>query len=120
MALEALLGLSRIGVAAIRLSGVFSRAEPVRRLIELCRCWKTPLLRALPAANRGPGGADRLRGRVQSGIPRASRPPPQETPGAGPRPSRGRPGATPGPSRVWLEARGYAEAAALAGTGGSR
>ena len=36
-ALELLPGLPQLGVAAVRLGGVFSRGEPLSRIIELCR-----------------------------------------------------------------------------------
>ena len=74
---------------------------------------------AAPGPGRGPGGAGGLWGEFRFEFP------PQEThPGrksSGPAPAgrgalaaKGRPRTAPGPGRIWLEARDYAEAIALA------
>ena len=73
---------------------------------------------AAPGPGRSPGGAGGFWGRVSLRIPPSRGPARQET--RGPAPGWTRPGAperprtAPGPSRIWLEARDYAEAIALA------
>jgi collagenase-like PrtC family protease len=118
-ALEMLPNLSQLGVAAVRLGGVFSQARPLSQIIELCRL----LADASPAGRPGVLAAAR---EVLAAFGEAFRlefpsreAPPREKPsgaaaaGRGPRPLReGSPTAS-APSRVWLEARDYAEALAL-------
>jgi collagenase-like PrtC family protease len=120
-ALEMLPSLAQLGVAAVRLGGIFSRADLLARLIELCR----QLVEASPAERprllavarevleawgeelcleTPPGGtnSEEIPSRPRTGGPA----PPA------PRPPKGRLGARPG--QVWLEARDYPEAVTLA------
>jgi collagenase-like PrtC family protease len=116
-ALELLPGLSQLGVAAVRLGGVFSRGEPLSRIIELCRLMGEAAPAERPrmlAAAREVLAAFGAEFRLEFAPPEAH--PAPEKPGTAPgrrpiEPSRG-------PSRggrVWLEARDYREAAVLAG-----
>ncbi|MCX5889807.1 MAG: U32 family peptidase [Deltaproteobacteria bacterium] len=119
-ALEMLPGLAQVGVAAVRLGGVFSQGGPLSRSLELCRL----MLDASPA------GRPRVLAAAREVLAAFGAEfwcefPPQETrPGKqplGPPPAgrgapavTGRPRTAPGPGRIWLEARDYAEAIALA------
>lgn len=118
-ALELLPGLSQVGVAAVRLGGVFSQGRPLSRSIELCRLMldasATGRPRVLAAAREvlaAFGAEFRLEFHPQETQPgKISAPVPV---GRTPRSSQERPRTAPGPSRLWLEARDYAEAIALA------
>jgi collagenase-like PrtC family protease len=118
-ALELLPGPSQLGVAAVRLGGVFSQAEPLCRLIELFRLMEetTPAgrPRVLAAARQvleAFGDDFRLESAARETAP-GEKPlaaaPAGRLPAASPEARR----STPSPGPVWLEVRGYAEAAAL-------
>jgi collagenase-like PrtC family protease len=119
-ALEMLPGLSQVGVAAVRLGGVFSQGRPLSRIVELCRL----MLDTTPAGR--PRVLDAAREVLAAfGEEFRFEFPPQETQpdrkSSGPAPAgrgalaaKGRPWTAPGPGHIWLEARDYAEAIALA------
>ena len=119
-ALEMLPGLSQVGLAAVRLGGVFFQGRPLSRIVELCRLMleTTPAgrPRVLAAAREvlaAFGPEFRFEFSPEAGHPgrKSSGPVPV---GRSPLSSQERPRTTPGPSRIWLEARDYAEAIALA------
>ena len=119
-ALEMLPGLSQVGVAAVRLGGVFSQGRPLSRIIELCRLMldTTPAgrPRVLAAAREvlaAFGAEFRFEFAPKEAHPgrKSAGPAPA---GRGALPAKGRPRTAPGPGRIWLEARDYAEASALA------
>jgi len=119
-ALEMLPGLSQVGVAAVQIGGVFSRGEPLKRIIELCcLMWDTTPAgrpRVLAAAREvlaAFGGEFRL-----EFLSKEAHPP--KKPAAAPQKERRplgpkeRTRTAPGPSHIWLEPRDYAEAIVLA------
>jgi collagenase-like PrtC family protease len=114
-ALELLPGLPQLGVAAVRLAGVFSRGKTLSRIIELCHL----VADASPAAR--PRMLDAAREvlaafgeefRLEFAPPEAAAEP-SHGPGSGRRPSEP-PRASSRSGLVWLEARDYAEAIVLA------
>ncbi len=119
-ALEALPGLVQVGVAAIRLGGVFSRGGSMGQIIELCRL----MLDASPSGRSRVLAAARevlaaFGAEFHLEFPTPEAPPPSGIAGAapsgrGPQAAKERPRTPPVPSRIWLEARDYAEAIALA------
>ncbi len=119
-ALEMLPGLSQVGVAAVQVGGVFSQGESLKRIIELCRLmWDTtPAGRPrVLAAAREVLAAFGAEFRLEFPSEEAH---PQKKPAVAaqkerrPMGSKERPRTPPGPSHIWLEARDYAEAIALA------
>jgi hypothetical protein len=119
-ALELLPGLSQLGVAAVRWGGVFSRGEPVGRIIELCRLMQDASPagrpRILTAAREVLAAfGEEFRFEFPSKEAPPGKKPAVAVPAGGrPRAAKERPRTASGPSRVWLEARDYAEAIALA------
>ena len=103
-ALEMLPGLSQVGVAAVRLGGVFSQGRPLSRIIELCRPGGGRLSGgAAPGPGRSPGGVGGLWGRVPPRVPPRAAPARPKRPApphriAAPRPPRSGPGPPPPPA----------------------
>jgi hypothetical protein len=118
--LELLPGLAQLGVAAVRLGWVFSQAQPLKRISELCQLmWEaSPAERPrLLAAAREVISAFGPDFRLEFPAPEPR--PGKKLPGlvvaaGGPKASRERPWSASAADRVWLEARDCPEAALLA------
>lgn len=115
-ALELLPGLSQLGVAAVRMAGVFSRGGPLSRIIELCRLVSDASPAARPrmlTAAREVLAAFGEEFRLEFVPPEPPPEPPKPASAIGHSPT-GQSRAATRPGRIWLEARDYAEAIVLA------
>lgn len=118
-ALEMLSGLCQMGVEAVQVRGDFFPEDSLKRALGLYQAvWEAPpsaRLRVLAAAREvlATFGDKFMAGPVRKDDLAAKEPPPK-TPWRGPSAPQPQPGLVLGRGLVWLEARGYVEAAALA------